>query len=132
MRSMPRCTAQTESRAPAVETLSSLAALQNAAWAPPLESVRRLWRDLILYAEHTYTSSGGYSRPDSEQSVRQIETKHFHVDDARETAHWIAQESMSRLLDSIRVAPPAMVVFNSLAHERSGLVELDLSNGMQS
>ena len=121
---------QTESRAPAVETLSSVAALQRPEWAPPLDRLRRLWQDLILYAEHTYTSSGGYSRPDSEQSVRQIETKHFHVADARETAHWIAEESISRLLDCIRVAAPALVVFNSLAHERSGLVEMDLSNGM--
>ena len=121
---------QTESRAAAVETLSSLAAAQRSEWAPPLDRLRRLWQDLILYAEHTYTSSGGYSRPDSEQSVRQIETKHFHVADARETAHWIAQESISRLLDCIRIVPPAVVVFNSLAHERSGLVEMDLSNGM--
>ena len=122
---------ETESRALAVEKLSSLAALQKPEWAPPLEGLRRLWRDLLLYAEHTYTSSGGYSRPESEQSVRQIETKHFHVSDARETAHWISQESMSRLLDSIRIEPPAIVVFNSLAHERSGLVEIDLSNGAQ-
>jgi len=122
---------ETESRALSVEKLSSVAALQKPEWAPPLEGLRRLWRDLLLYAEHTYTSSGGYSRPESEQSVRQIETKHFHVSDAREAAHWIAQESMSRLLDSIRIEPPAIVVFNSLAHERSGLVELDLSNGTQ-
>jgi len=122
---------ETENRALAVEKLSSLAALQQSEWAPPIEGLRRLWRDLVLYAEHTYTSSGGYSRPESEQSVRQIETKHFHVSDARETAHWIAQESMSRLLDSIRIEPPAIVVFNSLAHPRSGLVEIDLPNGTQ-
>jgi len=121
---------QTESRATAVETLAALAAVERPEWAPPLDRLRRLWQDLILYAEHTYTSSGGYSRPDSEQSVRQIDTKHFHVIDAQETAHWIAQESMSRLLDSIRVSAPAIVVFNSLAHERSGLVEMDLSNGL--
>jgi hypothetical protein len=121
----------TESRVLSVEKLSSFAAMQKAEWAPPLESLRRLWRDLLLYAEHTYTSSGGYSRPESEQSVRQIETKHFHVSDAREAAHWIAQESMSRLMDGIRIEPPAIVVFNSLGHERSGLVELDLGNGTQ-
>jgi len=121
----------TESRALSVEKLSSLAALQKPECAPPLERLQRLWRDLLLYAEHTYTSWGGYSRPESEQSVRQMETKHFHVADARETAHWISQESMSRLLDSIRIEPPAIVVFNSLAHERSGLVEIDLSNGAQ-
>ena len=122
---------ETESRALSVEKLSSVAALQKPEWAPPLEGLRRLWRDLLLYAEHTYTSSGGYSRPESEQSVRQIETKHFHVADAREAAHWMAQESMSRLLDSIGISAPAMVVFNSLGHERSGLVEIDLSNGAQ-
>ena len=122
---------QTESRALAVEKLAVLAAVQMGDWAPPLDRLRCLWQDLILYAEHTYTSWGGYSRPDSEQSVRQIETKHFHVRDAIESAHWIAQESMSRLLDRIQVAPPAMVVFNALAHERSGLVEIDLSNGLE-
>lgn len=31
-----------------------------------------------------YTSPGGYSRPDSEQSEGQIETKHFQVADARD------------------------------------------------
>jgi alpha-mannosidase len=120
----------TESRASAVEGLSSVATLQQPEWAPPLDRLHRIWQDLVLYAEHTYTSSGGYSRPDSEQSVRQIESKHFHVIDARENAHWVAQESMSRLLDSIHMVAPALVVFNSLAHARSGLVETDLSNGV--
>ena len=50
----------------AVETLASFAALQNPTWAPPQDRLRRLWQDLILYAEHTYTSWGGYSRPESE------------------------------------------------------------------
>jgi alpha-mannosidase len=120
---------EAESRGPAVETLSALAAVQRPEWAPPLESIRRMWQGLILYAEHTYTSSGGYSQPDSEQSVRQIDSKHFHVTDARDAEYWIAQESMSRLLECIRMVAPAMVVFNSLAHERSALVEADLSNG---
>ncbi len=121
----------TEARAPAVETLASLAALAHPEWAPPLDRLHRLWTDLVLYAEHTYTSSGGYSRPTSDESIGQIRTKHFDVDDARETAHWIAQESMSRLMDSIRISPPAMVVFNSLGHERSALVEADLDNSMR-
>ena len=122
---------QTESRAAAVETLASFAALQNPTWAPPQDRLRRLWQDLILYAEHTYTSWGGYSRPESEESTRQFETKDFDVVDARETAHWIAQESMSRLLDRIQIGASAIVVFNSLAHERDGLVEIDLTNGME-
>lgn len=122
---------QTESRAAAVETLSSVATLLEPQYAPPLDRLSRLWNDLILYAEHTYTSWGGYSRPDSDESVRQLETKHFHITDAREQAHWIANESMSRLLDRINVAAPALVVFNSLGHERDSLVELDLDSGME-
>jgi hypothetical protein len=122
---------QTESRAAAVETLSSFATLLQPQYAPPLDRLRRLWNDLVLYAEHTYTSWGGYARPDSEESVRQLETKHFDVTDAREQAHWIANESMSRLLDGIDVAAPALVVFNSLGHERDSLVEFDLDSGLE-
>jgi hypothetical protein len=121
----------TESRAAAVETLSTLASLQNPTWLAPADRMKRLWQDLILYAEHTYTSWGGYSRPESEETTRQIETKHFDVVDAREETHWVAQESMSRLLDRIKTGAPAIVVFNSLAHERGGLVEYDLSGGQQ-
>ena len=122
---------QTESRALAVEKLSSLAAVQSPAWAPPLERLHRLWNDLIMYAEHTYTYHGGYDQPDHEQSVRQIETKHFYVTDAGEQVHWIAQESFSRLLDRIAVPAPALIVFNALGHARDGLVVFDLPDGAQ-
>ena len=122
---------ETETRAAAVETLASVAAQLQPQFGAPLDRLHRLWQDLVLYAEHTYTSWGGYSRPQSEQSVRQIETKHFYVTDAREQAHWISQESMSRLLDRIGVEPPALVVFNSLGHARDALVEVDLDSGME-
>jgi hypothetical protein len=122
---------ETESRAAAVETLASVAAQLQPQYGAPLDRLHRLWNDLVLYAEHTYTSWGGYSRPASEQSVRQIASKHFHVTDAREQASWISQESMSRLLDQINVEPPATVVFNSLGHARDALVELDLDSGVE-
>jgi alpha-mannosidase len=122
---------ETESRTAAVETLASVAAQLQPQFAAPLDRLRRLWQDLVLYAEHTYTSWGGYSRPQSEQSVRQIETKHFYVTDAREQAYWTSQESMSRLLDRIGVEPPALIVFNSLGHARDALVEVDLDSGTE-
>jgi hypothetical protein len=122
---------ETESRAAAVETLASVAAPLQPQFAAPLDRLHRLWHDLVLYAEHTYTSWGGYSRPASEQSVRQIESKHFYVTDARDQAYWISQESMSRLLDRIGVEPPALIVFNSLAAARDALVEVDLDSGTE-
>jgi len=122
---------ETESRAAAVETLASVAAQLQPQYAAPLDRLHRMWHDLVLYAEHTYTSWGGYSRPNSEQNVRQIESKHFYVTDARQQAYWISQESMSRLLDRIGIEPPALVVFNSLGHVRDGLVEADLDSGTE-
>jgi len=122
---------ETESRAAAVETLASVAAALQPQFAAPQDRLHKLWQDLALYAEHTYTSWGGYSRPHSEQSVRQIESKHFYVTDAREQTYWISQESLSRLLDRIGVEPPALVVFNSLGHARDALVEVDLDSGTE-
>lgn len=122
---------QAESRAAAVETLASVVTALQPQFAPPADRLHRLWNDLVLYAEHTYTSWGGYSRPDSEESIRQIESKHFHVTDAAEQAHWISNESMSRLMDRVNVAAPAVVVFNSLGHERDGLVETDVDDGTE-
>ena len=121
----------TESRAAAVETLASAASLLEPQYAAPAERLHRLWQDLVLYAEHTYTSWGGYSRPESDESKKQIATKHFYVADASEQAHWISNESMSRLMDRIGIEPPALVVFNSLAHTRDALVELDLDAGTE-
>ena len=74
---------------------------------------------------------GGYSRPESEESVRQIDTKHFDVNDARETAHWIAQESMSRLMDTIRIAPPPWWCSIRSRTSAAGWWKIDLDNGMQ-
>ena len=122
---------ETESRAAAVETLASVAAQLEPQFAAPFDRLRRLWQDLVLYAEHTYTSWGGYSRPHSEESVRQIESKHFYVSDARQQVYWISQEAMSRLLDNIAIEPPALVVFNSLGHARDALVEMDLDTGTE-
>ncbi len=122
---------EAESRAAAVETLASVTAQLQPQFAAPVARLRQLWQDLILYAEHTYTSWGGYSRPNSEQTVRQIEAKHFYVTDARQQAYWVSQDSMSRLLDQIGVEPPALVVFNSLGHARDALVETDLDTGME-
>ncbi len=120
---------ETEGRAQAVETLASVASRLQPQFAAPLPRLQRLWQDLILYAEHTYTSWGGYSRPDSQQTVQQIASKHFYVTDAGQQAYWVSNESMSRLLDQIGIQPPALVVFNSLGHSRSALVEMDLDSG---
>ena len=78
------------------------------------------------YAEHTFTSSGGYSRPESEETIRQFATKDQFATDGRERVNAILDQSFIQLADKIHIPAPALVVFNSLNWTRSDLVETDL------
>ncbi|MGA3326263.1 MAG: hypothetical protein ABSF45_17465 [Terriglobia bacterium] len=67
--------------APSAEKLATLATYLQKDVAGPKESLRQMWEDLVLYAEHTFTSWGRYPRPESEETVRQMATKdHFAMD----------------------------------------------------
>ena len=74
-----------------------------------------MWNDLVLYAEHTFTSWGGYSRPQSDETVRQFEVKDQFAVDGRLRVNAILDQSLSQLADKIHVPAPAFVVFNPLS-----------------
>lgn len=118
-----------QQRAPSAEKLATIATYLHPDVSGPAEQVRRMWDDLVLYAEHTFTSWGGYSRPDSEETIRQFATKDQFAVDGRERVNAILDQSLSQLADQIQVPATAMVVFNSLNWTRSELVETDLDAG---
>lgn len=120
-----------QQRALSAEKLSTIAALVQKTVSGPIAQIHLMWRDQVLYAEHTFTSWGGYERPRSEETVRQAFTKDQFVVDARQQINSILDQSFSQLADRIHVPAPAIVVFNSLSWARSGLVETDLDDGMQ-
>lgn len=119
----------TQQRAPSAEKLSTLATYFEKNVSGPADEIRAMWNDLVLYAEHTFTSWGGYSRPDSEETVRQFEVKDNFAVDGRLRVNAILDQSLSQLADEIHVPATAFVVFNSLNWIRSGLVETDLDDG---
>ena len=51
-----------QQRAPSAEKIATLAAYVQKDVAGPQKSLQQMWEDLVLYAEHTFTSWGGYSR----------------------------------------------------------------------
>jgi hypothetical protein len=118
-----------QQRAPSAEKLATIATFLHPTVSGPAGEVRRMWDDLVLYAEHTFTSWGGYSRPDSEETLRQFATKDRFAVDGRERVNAILDQSLSQLADQIHVPAPAMIVFNSLNWTRSELVETDLDAG---
>ena len=119
----------TQQRAPSAEKLATIATFLHPNVSGPTAQVGSMWDDLILYAEHTFTSWGGYTRPDSEQTIRQFATKDQFAVDGRERANAILEQGLSQLADQIHVPAPAGVVFNSLSWPRSELVETDLDAG---
>src|SRR5579884_797521 len=60
-----------QQRALSAEKLSTLGAYVEKNVAGEQNLIRKMWQNLILYAEHTFTSWGGYSRPNSEETQRQ-------------------------------------------------------------
>jgi alpha-mannosidase len=118
-----------QQRALSAEKLSTIAASLQKTVSGPINQIRQMWRDQILYAEHTFTSWGGYERPKSDETVRQAFTKDQFVIDARQQINSILDQSFSQLGDQIHIPAPAIVVFNSLSWTRSGLVETDLNDG---
>lgn len=118
-----------QQRAPSAEKLATIGTYLHPNVSGPQGQIARMWNDLVLYAEHTFTSWGGYSRPNSEETVRQFATKDQFAVDGREQVNHILDESFSQLANKIHLAPPAIVVFNSLNWTRSGLVETDRNHG---
>ena len=115
-----------QQRASSAEKLATITTFLNRGLFGAAEQVRQMWQDLVLYAEHTFTSWGGYSRPESEESRRQLATKDQFAVNGRERVNAILDQALSQLADRVRLPAPAIIVFNSLNWTRSGLVETDL------
>jgi alpha-mannosidase len=118
-----------QQRAPSAEKLSTIATYVDRNVSSPADEIRAMWNNLVLYAEHTFTSSGGYSRPESDETLRQFEVKDHFATDGHLRVNAILDQSFSQLADRIHVPATAFVVFNSLNWSRSGLVETDLDAG---
>jgi hypothetical protein len=118
-----------QQRAPSAEKLSTIATYFEKNVSGPADEIRAMWSDLVLYAEHTFTSWGGYSRPESEEALRQFEVKDHFAVDGRLRVNAVLDQSLSQLADKIHVPATAFVVFNSLNWTRSDLVETDLEAG---
>jgi hypothetical protein len=118
-----------QQRAPSAEKLATIATYFEKNVSGKADEIRAMWNDLLLYAEHTFTSWGGYSRPESEETVRQFEVKDNFVVDGRLRVNAVLDQSFSQLTDKIHIPATALVVFNSLNWTRSDLVETDLDAG---
>ena len=118
-----------QERATSAEKLATIATFLDADIAPPRQLVASMWRNLLLYAEHTFDSWDSVYRPDSEESRRQLARKNQYVRDSQQEVDSLAEGSLSQIANEIHMPSGTLLVFNTLNWQRSGLVSLDLDHG---
>ena len=100
----------------------------NSSLGVPTELLDKIWKNLLLYAEHTWDSWDSVYRPDSQESVGQLATKDEYAAESQRAVNTLAKSSLSQIANQIHMPSSSLMVFNSLSWARSGLVEMDLGN----
>jgi alpha-mannosidase len=121
-----------EERAVTAEMLHSLAALLGREPYPKW-SFDELWRNILLYDEHTWGAAGSISAPTAEQTVKQWEVKSSFARQADAASRQLLQDGMYKLA---ALAPAAdVIVFNPLAWSCTNVVTIGptarLANALQ-
>ncbi len=117
---------QNQNRALSAEILSSAMHSVDANLNPPVGAFTDIWRNIMLFAEHTWLSYNSVSQPDHSESVRQIKVKDDRAVQAADEIEDVMNRSLSQLADQIHIPANTLVVFNSLNWRRNGVVETDL------
>lgn len=113
-------------RALSAEILSTITQGLDPSVRAPKGLIDDIWRNILLFAEHTWTAWISMSMPDHEQTVKQLEVKDYRATSARHQIDDLLQRSVGQLIDQIQTPSSTLVVFNSLNWRRNALVETDL------
>ena len=117
-----------EERAVTAEMLHSLAAVLRGESYPKWD-FDELWRNILLYNEHTWGAAGSISEPTSEQTVKQWEVKGSFARQADAASRRLLEDGMVKLAGLVPAAD--LVVFNPLAWSRMDLVTTAQADAVQ-
>jgi alpha-mannosidase len=115
-----------QNRALSAEVLSTLTHTIDANLNPPAGLFADIWRNIILFSEHTWASYNSVSQPDHDETVKQLRVKDNRAERAALEIDDVMNRSLSQLADQIHVPANTLVVFNSLNWRRDLPVEVDL------
>jgi alpha-mannosidase len=120
-----------EQRAPAAEEFSTVSGLVNPSLKANDETLKQLWNNLTLYAEHTWGNHGSISDPKSQETVDQLAVKEAFASDAERDNDYVLRRALAGIADSISEPKNTLLIFNPLSWPRSKLVEMDLDKGRE-
>ena len=113
---------ENEARGPSAEILETVAPLVNPNLAADKADLDRMWTQMILFDEHTWTASNSITDPTSLEVVNQLAVKDSHAVNAKALAASLMRNSMASIADSIFAGKGSLIVFNTLNWKRSGSV----------
>jgi hypothetical protein len=118
---------ENQHRALSAEILSSATHSIDDNLNPPTGIFTDIWRNIILFSEHTWLSYNAESQPEHEEAVRQLRVKDDRAERASIEIEDVMNRSLSQLANDVHVPAGTLVVFNSLNWSRDAMVESDLA-----
>jgi len=115
-----------QNRALSAEVLASVTHSLDPNLNPPSGLLDDIWRNIVLFSEHTWLSYNSVSQPDHDESIKQTRVKDDRAERASLEIEDVMNRSLSQLADQIHVPANTLLVFNSLNWKRDATVELDL------
>jgi len=118
-----------EAQGASAEKLAAVDGLVDPRLRPDQSVLDRMWKDMVLMDEHTWTASSSVTNPDGMQTVAQTEVKEALATDARHLRDQVAQASMAHLAQAIDAEAGSWIVFNTLNWRRNGRVTVEVPPG---
>jgi alpha-mannosidase len=111
--------------------MSVLPSIFSPALRPDQTLLKDTWMNELIYDEHTWTYVGATSQPEHRQSEEQINLKRSRAQAAKNHIDESIQRSFAQLSGFLAPEQNSVMVFNSLGWKRSGMIDVDLQDGME-
>ncbi len=113
------------------ETMGTIPSLLNPALRPDVSLLRDAWQNSLLFDEHTWTAAGATTQPESDETVRQWESKRAQVVRAGNDLTQSIALSFAQLEATLAPRDNSLLIFNALNWPRTGWLETDLPEGKE-
>jgi len=94
------------------------------------DALYKVWRDCMLYDEHTWGAYCSVTQPESDFTKAQWKIKARFAVDAAEGAKKLLKQGANALASLVRTEGPALVVFNPTSWPRTDVLRVTLPEGM--
>jgi hypothetical protein len=111
------------------EKIATVPALLRPSIRPESVLLASAWKNSLLFDEHTWTSVGAASKPESDQTRIQLAQKEATAVRAAEEIDESLQRNWAQIEPLLAQPEPSIAVWNTLNWERSGWLETDLEEG---